>query len=172
MNIENLNKQLEEDAREFKNFKKVVKKSGYSSKKINKYIQKKLGKYDPTIKYIENLKYKGRDIVGIKFTENKFENRYFKIDDVQTLSDKFSKYLHTKGVEGLFMTTMEYGPLTWRSGYLRDIGDDVELYDPDLYYKNHNIKKPKKIKSFYMFVGLGNKKKPQGGNDDPPRYMA
>ena len=62
------------------------------------------------------------------------------------------------------MTTMLYGLLNWRSGYLRNFGEEVELFDPDLYYDNDDIPIPKKIDAFYMFVKLD--ARPVGGTDD------
>jgi len=147
-----------------KNIKDTFRARGYSSKKLNKYIEKKLGVYEPSIKKIDNLVYAGKDIIRIKFDENKFEKRHFSLSKVQKISDEFTKYLEHKGVTGKMMTSLIYGDLGWKSGKFKDIGDEVDLYDPDRYYDNNNIDKPKNVKSFSMYIALGQKQN-AGGND-------
>jgi len=159
--VKDLNKL--EGEKDIKKIKKIIKKRGYKYTKIDKYIDKKLGKYAPKQIYIKNLKYAGKEIVAIKFDKNKLLDTNFTIKKIQKIGDDFTQYLQRKGVNGKMMITTLYGDLGWRSGELRDIGEDVYLYDPDDYYDNNNIEKPKNIKSFYMFIKLGNKA--QGGND-------
>ena len=51
------------------------------------------------------------------------------------------------------MTSMLYGDLGWKSGYLRPIGDDALLYDPNrLYNLETPIEIPKEIKSFNIYL--------------------
>lgn len=142
-----------------KKTKHAINSTGHKSKKINKYINEILGKYKPNVRHLKHIKYDNKDMIAIGFDKGNYT-----MEGIQTLSDKFSKYLEKKGVIGQMMTTLLYGNMGWRSGYLRDFGEDVELYDPDIYYDNNDIPKPDKIDAFYMFVKLGNK--PVGGDDD------
>lgn len=161
---EKLEYDLAEMKKDEKNVKNTFRAKGYSSKKLNKYIEKKLGAYDPSIKKINNLVYAGKDIIRIKFDEDKYEKRHFSLNKIQKISDEFTKYLQQKGVTGKLMTSLVYGDLGWKSGKFKDIGEDVDLYDPDRYYDNNNINKPKNVSSFSMYIALGNKQN-AGGND-------
>lgn len=140
--------------------KEALTKSNYQPKRFNKYLSRNLSFIDPTVKHLKNVKYDGKDIIAIKAKTGKYT-----IDEIQKMSNKFSKKLQKKGVNGLFMTTLEYGKIGWRSGYFKDVGNDVDLYDPDLYYDNNNIEKPKTIDNFYFFLKLDDNKI-QGGDDD------
>ena len=56
------------------------------------------------------------------------------------------------------MTSLIYGDLNWKSGYLKDFGEATKLYDPNILY---NIAKPyevpKQIRSFNVYIALGNR---------------
>ena len=63
------------------------------------------------------------------------------------------------------MTSLLYGDLGWKSGNLRDFGDETKLYDPNqLYNLEVPIEEPNSIKSFNIYIALGNRA--QGGTDD------
>jgi len=53
--VKDLNKL--ESQRDIRKIKKIVRERGYRTKKIDKYIDKQLGKYAPKYLYIKNLKY-------------------------------------------------------------------------------------------------------------------
>lgn len=142
-----------------KTVQKAIRARGYKSKKVNKYINKILGSYTPSVRHLKHVRYDQKDIIAIGFDKGNYS-----LKKIQSLSDKFSQYLQSKGLTGDMMTTLLYGNMGWRSGYLRAFGDEVELYDPDIYYDNANFEKPGKIDAFYIYVKLGNK--PVGGFDD------
>jgi hypothetical protein len=161
IDIEKLNQDLKNDLKKYelneKNLKNVMRNAGYKSKKINKYINKIVGVYDPEIRYIKNLKYNGKDIIAIKIVKK------MKIKKIQELGNAISAYLHQKNVNGIMMCSMDYGKMSWRSGYFTDIGENVDLFDPTKYYDNADDVIPDFIESFYFFIKLGQN---QGGTDD------
>ena len=126
-------------------------------------VSNKFEKYGPKIKYLDNIKYKGHNIVRLRFDEDKFNNNQnnYTINKVQNISNQVSQYLHSKNLNGKLMTTMRYGELGWRSGYFSDVGDDVELYEPN--DSGLEIEKPKSIQSFVMYLMVN--PKAEGGND-------
>jgi hypothetical protein len=77
------------------------------------------------------------------------------------ISNKMSKQLQHLGVNGQFLTSMNYGVLNWRSGYFSDIGDDVQLYQPA--DSGINMEIVPQIKSFVVYTVM--KPSARGGND-------
>ena len=67
--------------------KNTLKNKGYNYESFNKYIDKDLGRYEPDIKHIKNLRYAGMDIISIRINEDKFSNQTFSINKIQKLSD-------------------------------------------------------------------------------------
>jgi predicted double-glycine peptidase len=150
------------------NFKNVAKSKGYSYKSLTKAMNKQLDKYEPSISILENTKYKGQDILSIRINENKYlkDNQKFRVKDIQKISDKFSKHLNEAGINGNIMTSLKYGNLNWKSGYMRNVGENVKMYDPnELYNLETPYVEPSSIPSFNIYVALG-KKKAEGGYDD------
>lgn len=148
-----------------KNLKSIIRGKGYKYKKVSKCINETLGKYEPSIKYIKNLVYSGKDIISLRLRENKYEHRYFTLKTVKRLSDELSKKLKENNVNGKMMTSIVYGDLAWKSGYFKDIGSDVRLYDPnDLYNLEVPYPEPKRIPAFNIYVALG--PRDVGGNDN------
>jgi hypothetical protein len=164
-----LNEQLEADLKEMeaheKAIKQVVREKGYKYKKITKYINSIFGNDDPNIKYIKNLKYNGKDLISIRINDNKYENRFYTIKKIKRLSEKLSNKLLKKGVQGKMMTSLLYGDLGWKSGYLKTFGEAIKLYDPNILYNMATpYDEPKEIKSFNIYIALGNRD--IGGDDD------
>ena len=63
------------------------------------------------------------------------------------------------------MTSLNYGEMGWKSGYLRDVGQDAILYDPnEIYELEVPYEIPTTIKNFNMYLVLGSSKK--GGSDE------
>lgn len=160
--------QLEHDYQEKKsnekNIKQTLRNKGYSSKKFNKYIDKLVGDYKPQITYIKNARYQGKDLISIRFQEDKYQQRKFRISSIEKISNKVSRYLQKKNYNAKFMTSILYGDLNWKSGYLRNVGDDVKLYDPnELYNLEVPYDVPKTIPAFNIYILLGSKN--EGGND-------
>ena len=148
-----------------KAIKHVVREKGYKYKKITKYIDSIFGNDDPDIKYIKNLRYNGKDLISIRINDNKFENRFYTIKKIKRLSDKLSDKLLKKGVQGKMMTSLLYGDLGWKSGYLKTFGETTKLYDPNILYNMATpYEEPKEIKSFNIYIALGNRD--IGGDDD------
>ncbi len=162
---EKLEHDLAKDKENTKNLKSVIRNSGYSYKKLNKYIEKEVGKYDPNITHIKNLVSKGKNLISIRFNEDIYKKQKFTINKIKNISNKLSNYLKNKGVQGKAMTSLKYGNLNWKSGYLRNLGEETKLYDPnDLYNLEVPYEIPKSIQAFDIFILLGNKE--AGGLDD------
>ena len=164
-----VNEQLEADLKEMKDNEKavktVVKDKGYSYKKITKYINKVLPDDEPIIKHIKNLRYSGKDLISIRINADRFENRDYTLKRIKKLSQKLSNKLLKEGVKGKMMTSLLYGELGWKSGYLRNFGDDVKFYDPNVLYNMATpYGEPDHIDSFNIYIALGNRD--VGGDDD------
>ena len=155
---------LEEAENHEREINRVLKNKGYSSKNFLKYVKEKLGKYNPQVSFIKNARYAGKDLISIRFNEDKFEKIKFTVDKIKILSDMFSQFLQEKNYNAKFMTSMRYGDLNWKSGYLRNVGEEVKLYDPnELYNLEVPYDVPKNIEAFNMYIILGNRN--AGGND-------
>ncbi len=62
-------------------------------------------------------------------------------------------FFKDKGISGKIMCTLKYEDLGWRSGYLRDIGDDIVLYHHDAYEPGDIIpEEPKYLNSFFIIL--------------------
>jgi len=167
-NVE-LNKDLIETLRNEIALKENLRQKGYKTKLFNK-IANKFEKYNPKIKLLDNVKYKGNKIVRFKFNSNVYEGGDFSRDKVRAVSNKISNYLKENGMNGLIMTSIKLGDDYWRSGYFTDLGDEVELYDA--YTDSYEQEKDEKIRqrimdqkltSFVVYAVL--KQKAEGGND-------
>jgi len=150
-----LNKELVKSLIQEIKVRENLKAKGYSTTLFSK-ITKKFKKYNPDIKLLDNVNYAGKNITRIRFDSK----TPYAIDEIQTVSNKLSKYLQEKEVDGRLMTTMNYGKLGWRSGYFDDIGDDVKLYNPADSGIEMGIPK---ITTFIVYAYF--KQKPVGGND-------
>lgn len=148
-----------------KKVKKLIKKKGYNSKKMFKYINYVLGELDTKINIIKNARYVGKDIISIRVKED-IENDYrFGVNEVKVLSQRLSNRLYDKGINAKLSTAMLYGDLGWRSGYLRNVGEEVVLYDPNrLYNLDVPVEEPEYIPKFNFYIALGNNN--AGGDDD------
>jgi hypothetical protein len=155
-------KQLEQEEYDLKH---TIRDKGYKSKSINRYIEKIVGSYNPKIKVIKNLVYGGRNVISIRINENKYDKQFFTVGKIQKISDKLSNYLNTKDVQGRMMTSLLYGDLNWKSGFLRNFGETTKLYNPnELYNLEVPYETPDSIKSFNIYIALGTKA--EGGLDD------
>ena len=162
---EQLEYDLKKEEGNNKNLKTVVRNKGYKFKKINSIIMDVVGKYNPKITHIKNLVIAGKDLISIRINEDKFEKQTFTLKQIKSLSNTISEKLKEEEVNGKMMTSLLYGELGWKSGYLRDFGIETKLYDPNqLYTLNVAYEPPKHIQSFNMYIALGNKD--IGGEDD------
>lgn len=163
--LEKMEFDLKKEEQNETKLKEIIKNKGYSTKKITGYIKKMIGKYDPNIVYIENLVFKGKDLISVRINENIYEHNTYSINKIKKISNALSQYLNKKKVNGKMMTSLLYGDLGWKSGYLKTFGQETDLYDPNkLYNLEVPYDEPKKIKSFNIYIALGNR--PEGGNDD------
>ena len=141
---------------------------GYDKKKFNGWI-KYLNQYNPTIKFIKNAKYAGKNIFSIRINENPYSinNKKFTVDSIREISNRFTKRLKEKNVNGGLMVAMDYGTLSWKSGKYRDIGDCVHLYNPNESYNLENVyEEPESIKSFVIYLILKDKGLNAGGDSE------
>ena len=149
-----------------KDLRHAIRDKGYKAKRINSIFDSVVGKYNPEIKFIKNLKFKGKDIISIRIDENKFDNNFYSVKKIHKLCNKLSDALKAKHVNGSFMCAMDYGKLSWKPGYLRAMGEDTVLYDPnEIYNLDVAYEIPKTIPQFNMYVVLGKKSK-KGGSDN------
>lgn len=147
-----------------KHIKSTIRNKGYSFTTLKKYIDEVVEKYNPELKHIKNLMYHKRDIISIRFDEDKYEHQYFTVNKIKTISQKLSDLLKENNVNGKIATAMLYGNLNWKSGYLRNFGDEVKLYNPnELYNLEVEYPEPDKIRSFNIYLALGSKS--EGGNN-------
>lgn len=154
-----LNKDLKEELQKELNLKRNLRAKGYRARTISK-ILKKFHKYKPDAKLLDNVKYVGNKIMRFRFDKGKNDKPYT-IEEIQKISDKMSKYLEKKDINGKLMSSMNYGKLGWRSGYFANIGDEVELYNPadsGVEYTN-----TPDVRSFVIYTVM--KPKAHGGND-------
>ena len=86
--------------------KTSVRNKGYSSTKISKYLDKQLGDKDPTIRYIKNLKYEGKDLISIRINRDVYEHKNYTIKSIKKITNNLSKYLEKKKVQGKIMTSI------------------------------------------------------------------
>ena len=149
-----------------KELRHAIRDKGYKAKNLNNIFDKVVGKYNPTIQFIKNLKFKGKDIISIRIDENKFDNNIYSVNKIEQICNKLTQTLKTNNINGSFMCSLDYAQLGWKPGYLRPMGDDTVLYDPnEIYNLDVAFEVPKQIKHFNLYVILGKKSK-KGGADD------
>lgn len=161
--IEDLERDLLELEANENNIKNHLKTKGYKKKHLNKFT-KPLEKYDPQIKLLNNVKYVGHQIIRVRINENKFNNNsHFTRDKIQKIANKYSAKLLEKQINGKLSVAMKYGGYGWKSGYLRDIGEN-----PKLYHSADSgvplFEEPDDISSFVFYIVLYPKN--AGGDDD------
>jgi hypothetical protein len=102
----------------------------------------------PTEKGKINLKYRGRQLVQLKFKGS------FTREQIKETAKRYNEQLKKKGFNGMLMTTIKYPENSsskgWRSGYFRNVGEDVILYD---YSDSGDIdEEPDFFKEFRIYV--------------------
>jgi hypothetical protein len=163
--IEKLNYDLDQDKKREKRLRHAMRNKGYKSTKLNDYINSVVGNYDPKVVHLKNLVSSGKDLISIKIHENKFKNQEFTIDKIKKISNKLSNLLKQNNVNGKLMTALYFDDLAWKSGYLRNFGEQVKLYDPnDLYNLEVPFEMPTHIRKFNIYIALGNRD--AGGSDN------
>jgi len=167
--LQKLEYELEQYNESKRALKTTARTKGYSSKALNKIINKDLEKYEPTVTALKNTRYHGKDVISIRIDQDKYStnNRKFTIKNIQKISDSLSKELKENNINGNIMTSLRYGNLNWKSGYMREIGDEVKMYDPnELYNLDTPYQIPDSIPAFNIYVALGDRNRAQGGNDE------
>ena len=158
--MNDLEKELLELEKNEKAVKKHLKSKNYSKRLFPKIV-KKLDKYNPQVKLLDNIRFKGNKVMRIKISKDKYEHAISR-NKVQSIGNDLSHYLQKKGANGSIMTSLRMDDIgQWRSGYWADIGDDIRLYqhhDSDV-----NLEDPKEFKSFVFYVLL--KPRNAGGSD-------
>jgi hypothetical protein len=167
LNVKNvkLNKYKNEvnKKKERKEVKKELKNKNYD-KSILRSIEKKMGKYEPEIKLLDkNLHYRNNRVIQLRFTEDERDkNKIYSKENIQDISNKVSKYLNKKNINGELITTMFYDDAGFKSGHLTDIGQEVQLYDPQINYVDGYVEEPDFYSKFLIYLII--KPKPIGGN--------
>lgn len=167
LNVKNvkLNKYKNEvnKKKERKAVKKELKKKNYD-KSILKNIEKKLGKYEPEIKLLDkNLHYRNNRVIQLRFTEDENNrNKIYSKENIQDISNKVSQYLNKKNINGELITTTFYDDAGFKSGHITDIGEEVQLYDPQINYVDGYVEEPDFYSKFLIYLII--KPKPIGGN--------
>lgn len=150
----------------------MVHRKGYLNAKIIKKAIKKAttslrGGYSSEIKFFENLKYRGRDIIQIQINPTKA----LTLEKVGRIASRLSRKLNEKNILGKISSSIVYGRLGWKSGKFGTIGNDVDIYDPAKLYdvdeeeEYEGIEPPKNIKEFMLYLALKPNEN-QGGSDD------
>lgn len=149
--------------KERKEVKKELKNKNYD-KSILRSIEKKMGKYEPEIKLLDkNLHYRNNRVIQLRFKEDENNrNKIYSKENIQDISNKLSHYLNDKNIDGELITTTFYDDAGFKSGHLTDIGQDVQLYDPQNIYVDGYIEEPDYYSKFLIYLII--KPKPIGGN--------
>ena len=86
------------------------------------------------------IKYRGRNVIQIQIDNDKY-NAHARLNKarIQSISNKLSSFLHDEGHHGMMSTSMQYSDLGYRSGYLSNFNQPVNLYEPSdsdkIFYK-------------------------------------
>lgn len=160
-----LNKELINMYKNELNMKKKLKSKDYS-KSTYKIIRNIIGEYEEDnevlVRQIDNIKYRQfTDILSISFSSKK--HYFYVVNTVKKMANKISKDFAENELNGLMICTVRC-ELEYRSGYLVNIGEDVEIYNPaDSGFDFVDISK---IDSFILYVFVGKKALNAGGYDD------
>jgi DNA polymerase type B, organellar and viral len=100
--------------------------------------------------------YRGIRVVRLVF--NSDEN--LSNDDVEAYVEKYSKTYQQKGINGMMSVACLY-PFGWRSGRMFIVGQDVDVYNPNNWYKGEDVDFDDTCRRFCIFV-IG-ASKPEGG---------
>lgn len=161
-----LNKTLDEKLEQKgirKKLKKFLKKKNYNNNLLKK-IEKKLNIYQPRIKLLDKqLKYRDNRLIELKFTENKKDqNQIYTKENIQEISNNLSHYLSDKEVQGEMITTIFYDDAGWKSGHIGNLGEDIQLYDPQQIYTDGYIEDQDTFSKFLIYLII--KPNAEGGN--------
>jgi hypothetical protein len=120
-----------------KNIKKInhiAHKNNYSSKILKETIREATksskDRYSSEMKFIKNLKYNGNDIIQIQINPSKSMS----LTKVGQIASRLSRRLKKANIKGSIQSSIVYGISGWRSGKFGKIGNDVDIYDPDVLY--------------------------------------
>lgn len=156
---------LKKEKQDRKAIKNAVRNNGYRHKKFKSIIEDVLGKYEPEVTFLKNLKSNGSPMISLRLNSDPFEKRKFTIKSVQKISNKLSKELEANGFDGRQATAMIYGDYGWRAGYFKGIGDDAELYDINKKYENQEeLPVPDDIPAFNIYLNF--KQRAGGSSSD------
>lgn len=103
-----------------------------------------------------NTTYRGERLARLFFDSDE----PLSMDEVKAHVSRFSKQYKEKGIKGQFCVSCLF-PFGWRSGDVFDIGDKVQIYDPNQWYSGDDIDFDEKCSRFAVYV-LG-ATKPEGG---------
>jgi hypothetical protein len=163
--IEKLDEELEKDLQKANKtdnkIKNHLKKTKYNKSLIGK-LEKHLEKDDPEIEFYDKIIYRGNNVIALNFKSKKYGKSKYSRKNIQDIGNDISQFLHEEGVHGNITNAMSY-PETWRSGYFTEIGQDVILFDMNIYDETIKYEEPKDYKAFQFYLIL--KDKPEGGND-------
>jgi len=161
--IEKLNEEMQRDLEELNEHETKVKEQLEKTnhdKEIIKNLEKHLSKDEPEIVFYNKIKYRGSSLIGLNFSESKYQNRYYSRRKIDEIGNKISKFLQEEGVQGRLSNSLLF-PFGWKSGFFSDIGDDVSLANVERYLEFYE--EPKTYKKFQFYLTL--KPKAEGGND-------
>lgn len=150
--IEKLNEEFEKDIREYEKEEKKVKKL-FKGFKVNviKRLRRNLEKYNVDLKKI-NARYNKSNILVIKLQSDVHSKGYTR-RKVQSVANEISQMLNKYGVNGKIQSVLKYD-YDYRTGSIKEIGDDVNLYQPGEYDQEEleKLYDQKYFKNFYINV--------------------
>ena len=175
-----------------KNFKDATKRLNNDllinqyKKKIRDMVSKnlfgdenKLTKFETKLNKISNgvvlpskIYSKSKNVFRVILTQNNnsnFDKPYTK-KRIKDIGLKISKKLSDYGLEGTITTTLDFDGLI-RSGFQSDIGDDISIFDPNLYYNGdeYDIEHYENINRFsnvVFWITARNENAQFGGNSN------
>ena len=150
---------LEEILRNENKVNETLEKTNYNNE-IFKRLEKELSSSEPTIQFYDKIKYRGTSVIGLNFSANKYQNRFYSRTKINEIGNKISKFLQDEGVSGTLSNALLF-PFGWRSGMFSDIGEPVVLGDVQRYLEFYE--EPKRYDQFQFYLML--KPKAEGGND-------
>ena len=130
------------------------------NKEIIKKLEKHLSSDNPTLKYYDNIKYRGSSVIGLNFYAEKYMNRFYSRRKIDEIGNDISTFLQAQGVSGKLSNALLF-PFGWKSGMFTEIGENVILADVQRYLEFYE--EPKRYDKFQIYLVL--KPKNEGGTD-------
>ena len=133
---------------------KKLSKMFTGKEKIYKAIENNFKKYNCKINPLK-IKYGRENVLEVVVKSDKFGHQDFTRNTIQTLGDDLSHILHEGNVSGLLTTAMKFNQF-YRNGRNTNIGDDINIFDPNdfVYHETEKARlgEQKSFKEFRFYL--------------------